>query len=197
MANCSYSCSEGCSDWAALQGGGGGCDDGGCASGKCSGTCVGICGGGQGDGGGGCGSCSSGCASECIEGCKGECGTGCNIGCTETAVVDLFNLLTALETAGLNKKIYQADIQHINEMIEFEAGDQRFNTPITKVTFQQKTKIEDSPTKQLQINLQKIGQDITPNITEKSKILESTGMNLLKKALLSHKTEIKSDATGK
>ena len=139
MADCNYSCINGCSDYEALQDGNGGCQNGNCTAGKCSGTCVGICGGGQDDGG--CGSCSSGCASECTEGCKGECGTGCNIGCTDTAVVDLFNLLTALKTAGLNKKIYQADIQRINQMIEFEASDKRFNIPITKVTFQQKTKI--------------------------------------------------------
>lgn len=180
---CSGSCTgDGCLGWC-----GGGCLD------SCEGDCDG-CGGCD----GGCrdtckGGCKDGCGTDCINGCKGDCGVGCNIGCTSDEALSLYQTLKA----GLNKKIYAADMNNINRMIEIEASSNRFNKAITSQSFSQKRKAQSSWVKQLQANLVQINQSPSGTAEIKERVWETTGQELIDLTLASADTKIPSDATGK
>lgn len=172
-----------------------------CGSGSCTGTCQGVCGGGcsgcddtcEGSCAGGCSdNCAGSCTASCTGACKGGCGKGCNTGCTSNEALDLYQKLEA----GLHKKIYAADMQNINKMIEHEASSNRFNKTITSINFVEKSKANSSEVIQLQNNLIKIGQTISQNANPKVKSWKATGEELIKKAQKSFNTTINSNATG-
>ncbi len=145
MSCSNFTCTDGCASTSGQQACPT-CNNSGCA-GWCSGGCLGGC---EGDCSGGCGGgcaggCSDNCGSNCVGGCKGDCGTGCNTGCSTQEALDLYTTLAA----GLNKKIYAADMDNINRMIEIEASSRRFNKTITSKDFKEKTKAQSSWVKQL------------------------------------------------
>lgn len=191
MGECTWSCgNDGCSDLSGSPG----CR----CSGSCLGLCSNACSGCTGDCTGDCsGGCSSNCANSCLGanctgGCKNNCGKGCNTGCTNNEANTLYQALKA----GLNKKIYAADMANINRMIEIEASANRFNKTITSVNFLSKNKANSSQVIQLQKNLAEIGRTISKNAGQKIKSWRETGQELVDQAKLSYETTITSSSTG-
>ena len=190
MGQCTWSCSNDCSNTTSYTG---------CVcEGTCLGLCTNACSGCTGDCTGDCsGGCSSNCANSCLGanctgGCKNNCGKGCNTGCSNNEANTLYQALKA----GLNKKIYAADMANINRMIEIEASSNRFNKSITSITFTNKDKANSSQVVQLQNNLITIGQTISSNADKKVKALHTTGQELINKAIASYETTITSSSTG-
>ena len=137
----------------------------------------------------GCSGCTgcSGCSGTCKGACKDNCGRGCNTGCSSNEALNLYNTLVA----GLNQKIYAADMKNINRMIEIEAGSNRNNVSITSVSFKAENKATSKQIKQLQSNLKKIGQTTSQDASQDVIIAEKTGKELITKVLKSADTKIK------
>lgn len=184
--SCSTGCGTGCTGGATCSGG---AANGGC-SGNCGGTCTGWCSSGcmdsGGDSGGGCSGCTGSCSGGCEGTCKDNCGRGCNTGCSDNEALDLYQKLTA----GLNKRIYAADMSNINRMIEIEASSNRFDKNITSVNFSSKVRANSAQIKQLQANLKAIGQETSANANQKIKAWKTTGQELIDLVLDSADTKI-------
>lgn len=193
MSCSNFSCSSGCGDGVSASSGPSGCSfgaAGGSCSNQCGGSCTGWCGDGcldsGGDSGGGCSGCTGSCSDGCEGTCKDNCGRGCNTGCSTEEALSLYTTLAA----GLNKKIYAADMNNINRMIEIEASSNRFNKNITSVNFSSKIKANSTQIKQLQANLKAIGQQTSANADQKIKTWKTTGQELIDLVLDSADTKI-------
>lgn len=88
-------------------------------------------------------------------------------------------------------------MNNINRMIEIEASSRRFNKSITSTDFVEKTRAQSSWVKQLQTNLQAIGQSPKQNADAKVRALKATGQELIDLVLDSADTKITSNATGR
>lgn len=142
-----------------------------------------------GDSGGGC-TCSGNCSGECKDKCK----AGCNSSCSDDEAVALYTKLLA----GLNKKIYAADMQNINDMIISEARARRRDkaSEVTSVNFTARNKLQSSQVKQLQTNLEKFDKDPKENADVKVKAWRATGEELRTITLAAAKEDVFSSKTG-
>lgn len=189
---CGGSCTGWCSGGCMGCSGCGGCDgscSGGCSS--CSGTCSGTCSGCSNTCTGSCtGNCTNTCTGNCTGACKDNCGTGCNTGCSSSEALSLYQTLGA----GLNTVIYASDMANINAMIQLEAT--RFGKNTTSVSFTADTSATSSQIKQLQANLATLGQTTSGNSDGGTVIYQTTGQELITKALNSADTTITSSSVG-
>lgn len=163
----SYCCGGSCSSEAGC---GTGCYNVCSGDGATSVQCPTLGSGGESGGGSSC-TCSGNCKGEC----KNSCGTSCSENCKTDNATELYKKLLS----GLNKKIYAADMQNINDMIQIQAHKNRYNKKTTSVTFSKSSKISSSKIAQLQKNVNKLGDDTEENVNQGVKAKKVAGQELI------------------